>query len=126
MPKPNDRKYSADHVWVLAQDDGSLLLGITAQAAEALGNIERIELPPTEERIVAAQACGNIESIKSVSDLVAPLDARVAEHNEEVILDPPLINDDPYGRGWLIRLDDYDATDYDELPDADAYQAMAD
>ena len=123
MSIPTDRRYSAAHVWVQALDD-SLIMGITAQAADALGNLERVELPGIGTRISGNLCCGSVESIKSVSDLIAPLNARVTEHNDAVLEEPSLVNDEPYEDGWLIRLDSYNDEAYQALLDAEAYRRL--
>jgi glycine cleavage system H protein len=123
MSIPTDRRYSAAHIWVQALDD-SLIMGITAQAADALGDLERIELPDIGTRISGNLSCGSVESIKSVSDLIAPLNARVSEQNDAVLEEPSLVNDNPYEEGWLLRLDDYAPEAYQELLEADGYTRL--
>lgn len=125
MSIPQDRRFSAAHIWVRAEGD-HLIMGVTKQAAKALGDLEHIELPEIDAQVSADLACGSVESIKSVSDLIAPLDARVIEHNGAVLQDPALVNEDPYGDGWLIRLADYHQTAYETLLDAAGYQLLVD
>ena len=126
MTSPNDRRYSAAHVWVQQQDDKSLTFGITEHAQTALGTIENAELPAPGQQIEANLPCGSLESLKTVSDLIAPLNAEVVEHNPALADDPAIINDDPYGDGWLLRLQGHSAEMYHSLLDADAYEAMFD
>lgn len=123
MSPPDDRRYTAEHVWVMPDGD-ELLLGVTEHAQEALGDINEIVLPAAGERLIADTCCGNLESVKTVSDVNAPLAATVIERNPLIDEDPELVNSQPYGDGWLLRLGDFDAGDYDKLLDAEAYAAL--
>lgn len=123
MSTPNNRRYTAAHVWVQVID-GQLLMGITEHAQESLGGIEHLELPSIDTEIRANLPCGTIESIKTASDLIAPLNARVVEHNKKVVQDPQLINLDPYEEGWLMRLADYNDELFHSLLDAEAYNTL--
>ncbi len=123
MSVPNDRRYTAEHFWVMPDGD-ELILGVTEHAQEALGEVNEIVLPAPGERLAANDCCGSIESTKTASDLIAPLAATVIERNPLIGNDPELVNSQPYGDGWLLRLGDFDANDYDGLLDADAYAAL--
>ena len=120
MTVPTDLKYTADHEWV-RQDGDSYTIGITQHAAEALGDVVHVELPQVGDTLTHAETCGEVESTKSVSDLYAPADGEVVEVNEAVLDNPALVNDDPFGLGWLFKLK---ITALGELLDADAYQAL--
>jgi glycine cleavage system H protein len=120
MSLPNNLKYTAEHEWVLLDGDIATI-GVTAFAADALGDVVYVELPAVGATITAGQACGEIESTKSVSDLYAPADGQVLEANEAVVIDPGLLNTDPFNAGWLLRIRVSSASD---LLDADAYRAL--
>ena len=97
-------KYSAEHEWV-AQDSGNdVSIGISAVAADALGDIVYVDLPEVGAAVIAGETCGEVESTKSVSDLYAPVTGEVTEINPAVVDDPALINSDPYGAGWLFKV----------------------
>jgi glycine cleavage system H protein len=97
--------YSEEHEWV-AREDGSnvVAVGISAVAADALGDIVYVELPEVGSSVTAGETCGEVESTKSVSDLYAPVSGEVTEVNPALIDDPALINTDPYGAGWLFKV----------------------
>jgi glycine cleavage system H protein len=120
MSLPADLNYTSDHEW-LAVDSALSTVGITANAAEALGDVVYVSLPAVGETIKAGEPCGEIESTKSVSDLFAPADGEVVEINEAVVADPAAINTDPFGEGWLFRMR---ITSTPELLDATAYAAL--
>jgi glycine cleavage system H protein len=101
---PEELGYSPDHLWVREEDDGEVVVGITDYAQEQLGKVVYVDLPEEEEVVVAGEEMGAIESAKSVSDLVAPVNGEVREINQAAVDDPGLINDDPYGDGWLVRV----------------------
>ena len=115
-----DLKYTAEHEWV-AVDGDVARIGITAYAAEKLGDVVFVELPQAGTAVVAGRVVGEIESTKSVGELYAPLDGEVVEANGAVVDDPSLVNSDPYGAGWMI------AVRFAELPallTADEYAAL--
>ncbi|UNX53397.1 glycine cleavage system protein GcvH [Georgenia sp. TF02-10] len=103
MSHPTDRRYTTDHEWVAVENDVATV-GITSYAAEALGDVVYVELPEVGRTLSAGEACGEIESTKSVSDLVAPADGEVLGHNEAAVASPEGIGADPYGAGWLYRM----------------------
>jgi glycine cleavage system H protein len=117
---PTDLKYTKDHEWVRLDGDVAVV-GITAYAADALGDIVYIELPEPGTTVTVGDPCGEIESTKSVSDLLSPAAGEVLEANAVVSGEPGLLNSDPYGNGWLIKirvtgdLDVLDHTQYAEL-----------
>ncbi|MDI1464029.1 glycine cleavage system protein GcvH [Catellatospora sp. KI3] len=117
---PQELKYTREHEW-LAADGGEATVGITAFAADALGDVVYVELPRPGQAVAAGQPCGEVESTKSVSELYAPADGEVVAVNEAVVADPGLLNSDPYGQGWLFRLRLASAP---ELLDAAAYAAL--
>ena len=122
---PDDLKYTAEHEWVRTPGDteGSVRVGITHFAQDALGDIVYVSLPAVGDTISAGAACGELESTKSVSDVYAPVDGEVVAVNESLDATPELVNSDPYGGGWLYELVPNDASAADALMDSTAYQA---
>jgi glycine cleavage system H protein len=100
---PDDRQYTADHEWI-AVDGDTARVGITAYAAEALGDVVYLDLPEVGTTLTAGETCGEIESTKSVSDLIAPADGEVTSVNQEAVDAPETVNGDPYEQGWLYTL----------------------
>ncbi|GAA2989653.1 glycine cleavage system protein GcvH [Streptosporangium longisporum] len=103
---PEDLHYTKEHEWVSGVDDGlTLTVGITAYAAEALGDVVYVQiLPEVGSTVAAGDTVGEVESTKSVSDIFAPVGGEVVEVNQTVVDDPSLVNGDPYGEGWLFRI----------------------
>ena len=97
-------KYSAEHEWVASDGAGTVGIGISAVAADALGDIVYVDLPEVGAAVTAGETCGEVESTKSVSDLYSPVTGEVTEINPAVVDDPALINSDPYGAGWLFKV----------------------
>src|SRR3954447_3857570 len=97
-------RYSAEHEWVALEGSGPSRIGVSAVAADALGDIVYVDLPEVGSAVTAGETCGEVESTKSVSDLYAPVTGEVTEINPTVIEDPALINSDPYGAGWLFKV----------------------
>jgi glycine cleavage system H protein len=100
---PADLQYTAEHEWLTTGDPATI--GITATAAEALGDIVYLELPEVGSQVTAGAVCGEVESTKSVSELFSPVTGTVVEVNDDAVADPALVNSDPYGQGWLIRVE---------------------
>jgi len=123
MSVKDDLLYSEDHEWVREEDD-LLVIGISDYAQEELGDIVFAELPEVEEEFETGDSFGVLESVKAVSDTFIPLGGKVIEVNEELLDHPELINDDPYGEGWLIKIDPYDDSELDELLTAEEYAAF--
>ena len=122
---PDDLKYTAEHEWIRTpgETDGSVRVGITHFAQDALGDIVYVSLPAVGDTISAGAACGELESTKSVSAVYAPVDGEVVAVNETLDATPELVNSDPYGEGWLYELAPTDASALDGLMDSTAYQA---
>ena len=118
---PEDLRYSSDHEWVRGGNGNTVRVGITDYAAEQLGDIVYVSLPTVGEEVAAGDACGELESTKSVSDVLSPLSGVVTSVNEALSDTPEVINSDPYGDGWLYELEMSGDADTDELLDADAY-----
>jgi len=123
MNTPSDRKYSTDHEWV-SVEEGTATLGITDYAQDALGDVVFVELPEVGARTVAGEAMCEVESTKSVSDIISPIDGEVTEVNDALDDDPTVLNSDPYGAGWICRIRADDASHVDALMGADEYEAL--
>jgi glycine cleavage system H protein len=122
---PEDLKYTAEHEWVKA-GEGPARVGITDFAQDALGDIVYVQLPEVGAAVRAGDACGELESTKSVSDLFAPVNGTVTAVNEALADQPDLINTDPYGEGWLLDIQVEDDEEVAALMDADTYQGQLD
>jgi glycine cleavage system H protein len=125
---PEDLHYTKDHEWVRAEGDHgeTLRVGVTDFAQDALGDIVFVTLPEAGSHLTEGEACGEIESTKSVSDVYAPVSGTVTERNEALDASPELVNSDPYGEGWMLAIRPDDAAAVDGLLDAAAYQAGLD
>ena len=121
---PQDLRYTAEHEWVRTGDDGTVRIGITSFAQDSLGDVVYVSLPTVGDTVSAGDACGEVESTKSVSDLYAPLAGEVTAVNESLDATPELVNTDPYGDGWMYELRIEDASAVDSLLDQAAYQAQ--
>lgn len=125
MNIPEDLRYSSEHEWARRLDDGSRVrVGITDFAQDALGDVVYVDLPSVGARVDAAEAVGELESTKSVSEMYAPVAGVVTAVNEALADNPQLLNEDPYGEGWLIEIDVKDLAQLDDLLDADGYRAL--
>ena len=122
---PADLRYTSEHEWVRTPGDaaGSVRVGITDFAQDALGDIVYAQLPQVGETVTAGASIGELESTKSVSDVYAPISGNVAAVNADLDGQPELLNSDPYGAGWLIEIVPADAAEVDGLLDAAAYEA---
>ena len=125
---PQDLKYTGEHEWIRTpgEADGSVRIGITHYAQEALGDIVYVSLPEVGETIEAGSTCGELESTKSVSDVYAPVSGEVVARNDALDATPELVNNDPYGGGWLFEVVPSDSSQLDQLMDAAGYQAGLD
>ncbi|MHC3000428.1 glycine cleavage system protein GcvH [Microbacterium sp. HJ5] len=122
MTDLNSLKYTAEHEWI-ALDGDVATVGITDYAADKLGDVVFVELPSVGSDLTAATVVGEIESTKSVGELYAPLTGEVVEVNDAAVDDPSLVNSDPFGEGWLVKLK-VDAAAVADLLDRDAYVAL--
>ncbi len=122
---PDDLKYTSEHEWVRSpgEAEGSVRIGITDYAQEALGDIVYVSLPEVGESVTSGAAIGELESTKSVSDVYAPMSGTVAARNEALDGTPELVNSDAYGEGWLFELVPADTADVDALMDAASYRS---
>jgi glycine cleavage system H protein len=119
---PEDRRYTAEHEWARL-DDGRIIVGITDFAQDQLGDVVFVGLPEAGTEVEAGKPLGEVESTKSVSDIYSPVSGKVLEKNTEVEQSPELVNEDPYGRGWLVAIEAGDAN-LDGLLAADAYRTL--
>jgi glycine cleavage system H protein len=120
MTEPSDLKYTKEHEWILVDGD-TATVGITAYAAEKLGDVVFVDLPTVGSTVAEGRVVGEIESTKSVGELFAPVAGTVAEINDAVVAAPELVNSDPFGDGWLIRVT---FTELPELLSFDEYSAL--
>jgi glycine cleavage system H protein len=125
---PEDLKYTAEHEWIRqpGSQDGSVRVGITDYAQDALGDIVYVQLPETGTRITSGDAVGELESTKSVSEIYAPVAGEVVARNETLDATPELVNSDPYAAGWLFEVVPTNPDDLDGLLDAATYAATID
>jgi glycine cleavage system H protein len=120
---PTDVRYTPEHEW--ARLEGTVVrVGITHYAQDALGDVVYVELPDVGTRVTQDAPFGEIQSPKAVSDLFAPVTGEITERNEEVIAGPELVNEDPYGEGWLVLIRPDDQAELDGLLDGAAYQEL--
>jgi glycine cleavage system H protein len=120
---PDDLKYHEEHDWARLDGDEAVL-GITWFAADALGELVHFEPPEVGSTVTKGQSYGEVESVKAVSDLIAPLSGEVLEVNERVVEAPETVNEDPYGDGWLLRIRITDPGEAEALLDAGAYREL--
>ncbi len=120
---PEDLKYHPEHDWARIEDD-TATLGITWYGQDALGELVHYEPPDVGATLAKDVSYGEVESVKAVSDLIAPLSGEVLEVNDKVVDAPETVNDDPYGQGWLVRIRVSDPGEVGALLDAAAYQAL--
>lgn len=120
---PSELKYVASHEWLRMEDDGTITVGITDHAQEALGDIVYVELPDVGDTVAVDDEVAVVESVKAASDVYAPITGEVVAINEALEDDPEVINTDPYGEGWMYRIRPDNADDFDSLLSAEEYQA---
>ena len=121
---PGDLQYTSDHEWLRREDDGNVTVGITDHAQSALGDLVYVELPEVNQEVESGGDMAVVESVKAASDVYAPIGGTVVAVNEALNDDPEAINNDPYGEGWIVKLEP--SGDEGELLSPDAYQALLD
>ncbi len=127
MNVPEELRYSAEHEWARRLEDGSRVrVGITDYAQDALGDVVFVDLPEVGASVAASESVGELESTKSVSEMYAPVSGTVVAVNEALVDNPALLNEDPYGDGWLCEIEMSDAADFDAMMTAAAYLALTD
>jgi len=123
---PGDLMYTSEHEWLRREDDGSMTIGITDHAQSALGDLVYVELPEVGQDLDSGGDMAVVESVKAASDVYAPITGTVAAVNEALGDDPEKINADPYGDGWIVRLQPGEDIDESSLMAPDAYQTLLD
>lgn len=121
---PTDRKYSRDHEWAKDEDDDTILVGITDYAQEHLGDIVFLELPRVGAVLNQTEKLGEVESVKSVSDIFSPVSGEIVAVNQVVVDSPEMVNEDPYEQGWLIRVKPSQPAEMDGLMTAADYESF--
>ena len=123
MNFPTNVKYTKEHEWIRLEGDVAYV-GITDYAQEQLGDIVFVDIPTEGETLAADEVFGTIEVVKTISDLFLPVTGEILEQNEALADQPELVNQDPYGEGWLIEIESAADADFDSLLDAEAYKAL--
>jgi glycine cleavage system H protein len=124
MDFPNDRRYTKEHEWIKLEGDHTVVVGITDFAQGELGDVVFVELEPVGTEFDADDVFGTVEAVKTVSDLFMPVAGTIAAVNDELESNPELVNDSPYGEGWMIKLTIEDAGVLDSLLTAEEYAEM--
>ncbi len=123
MNIPQDLKYTKDHEWVRVEGEVATI-GITDFAQGELGDIVFVEVETEGETLDKEETFGSVEAVKTVSDLFMPISGEITEFNEEVESNPEIVNEDPYGKGWMVKVKISDTSELDDLLDAEAYQEL--
>ncbi|MEO0364824.1 MAG: glycine cleavage system protein GcvH [Pseudomonadota bacterium] len=123
---PGDLIYTQEHEWLRLDDDGSVVIGITEHAQEALGDLVYVELPEVGQTLSSGDGLAVVESVKAASDVYVPIEAEVVGVNAALADAPEKVNEDPYGEGWIARVTPADRDALDALMNADAYQEFLD
>ena len=121
---PSELRYTKSHEWVRSMDDGHLEVGISDHAQEMLGDMVYVELPEVGATVTAGDDCAVVESVKAASDVYAPISGEIVEVNSLLNDAPETVNSDPYGAGWLFRLQPVDDNEVNELLDAEGYSEV--
>ena len=121
---PADLRFMKSHEWARLEDDGTVTVGISDHAQQALGDLVFAEVPDAGRRVVAGEACAVVESVKAASDVYSPVSGEVVAANTDLGGTPELINQDPYGAGWLMRIRPDDKAQFAAMLDAAAYEAV--
>jgi glycine cleavage system H protein len=124
MEVPGDRHYTDEHEWVLVEADGTVRVGITDYAQDALGDVVFVELPDAGKEAAKGATMAEVESTKSVGEVYSPVKGTVADSNQKLIEQPDLINSDPYGEGWIMLISVQGEFDASGFLDADTYRAL--
>jgi glycine cleavage system H protein len=124
MEYPEGLRYTSEHEWAAEEADGTVRVGITDFAQDALGDVVYVDLPEDGTEVRAGEPFGEVESTKSVSDLYSPVTGRVVGRNASLTETPELVNSDPYGEGWMILIEPSEAGQLGALLDAEAYRRM--
>jgi glycine cleavage system H protein len=122
---PSDLKYTREHEWAALEENNRVRVGITDYAQDALGDVVYVNLPDEGTGVRAGEAVGEVESTKSVSDIFSPVSGRIVERNQALTDSPELVNQEPYGEGWMVVIEMSDPEELDDLLDADDYRGHA-
>lgn len=123
---PNELKYAESHEWARLEEDGTITVGITDHAQEALGDVVFVELPEIGAAMAAGQEAGVVESVKAASDIYSPVSGEVIAINETLVDEPETVNDSPYDDGWFFKVKPEEVGELDNLLSAEEYEAQAD
>lgn len=123
---PTECRYASTHEWARLEDDGTVTVGITDHAQNALGDVVYVELPESDAQVNAAEEAGVVESVKAASDIYAPISGTVIAINSALDDAPETVNDDPFGDGWFFKIQPDDVVQLEELHDAEAYAELCD
>lgn len=127
MKFPDNLKYTSDHEWLRVEEDGTTVtIGITDFAQGELGDIVFVELEPEGSDLEKESVFGTVEAVKTVSELFMPVSGRIAAINEELEASPEIVNEDPYGKGWMVKVEMTDPSEVESLMSADDYASMVD
>ncbi len=124
MSVPNELKYTREHEWIKDNGDGTIIIGITDFAQGELGDIVFVEIEEVGSDFSAEDTFGSVEAVKTVSELYAPVDGVITEINEELEDNPEIVNEDPYGEGWMVKMKVSDASQLGSLLSADEYEEI--
>lgn len=124
MSFPAELRYTKDHEWIKIVDGNTALIGITSFAQGELGDIVYVDINTVGKALKAEEIFGTVEAVKTVSDLFLPVDATIEEVNSELENEPELVNSDPYGKGWMVKVTVNNPADIDHLLDAAAYEKL--
>ena len=121
---PDNLKYSREHEWVVVNDEGHAVVGITHFAQDSLGDVVFVELPEVGGEVGQFEKMGEIESVKAVSDLFSPVSGKVVERNDRLLDEPELVNDSPYEDGWMLKVEMDDSSEIDNLLTSSEYDSL--
>ncbi len=124
MSYPTDLKYTKEHEWIKDNGDGTATVGITDFAQSELGDIVFVEIEPEGFEFDQDEVFGTVEAVKTVSELFAPIAGEIVEINEQLEMEPELVNDDPYGDGWMVKISIADESQLDELMSSEEYEEI--
>lgn len=124
MSYPQDLKYTKEHEWIRDNGDGTATVGITDFAQSELGDIVFVEIEPEGFAFDQDEVFGTVEAVKTVSELFAPISGEIVEINEQLEMEPELVNDDPYGDGWMVKISISDESELEELMSPDEYEEI--
>ena len=124
MEFPDNLKYTKDHEWVFVKSENEILCGITDFAQKELGDIVYVDIEKVGDIIEKEEVFGTVEAVKTVSDLFMPISGKIEAFNQELEENPQLINQDPYQKGWIIKIVDYNESSFDELLSPEQYQEL--